>query len=53
MNPERHIPNIETEKSPAPKILKGAPEFFESREGKEQEDKGPLYIMMNLENHSI
>ena len=49
MNPERHIPKIETEKSPAPKILKGAPEFFESREGAEQEDKGPLYIMMNLE----
>lgn len=49
MNPEKYEPKIETEKSPAPKILKGAPEFFESREGAEREDKGPLYLMMNME----
>jgi len=39
---------IETKKFPEPKVLKGSPEFFESQEGKEQ-DKGPLYLMMNLE----
>ncbi|MEW6041117.1 MAG: radical SAM protein [Elusimicrobiota bacterium] len=49
MSIEGFEPKIETEKSPAPKVLRGMPEFLESKEGSEQEDKGPLYLMMNLE----
>ncbi|MFH1789934.1 MAG: radical SAM protein [bacterium] len=49
MSVEGFEPKIEDEKSPAPKILKGSPEFFESKEGNDREDKGPLYLMMNLE----
>ena len=46
------VPTIETEKKPA-KVLRGMPEFFEMREGKEQmeTDKHPDYLMMNLETN--
>ncbi|MEK7511953.1 MAG: radical SAM protein [Patescibacteria group bacterium] len=40
---------VEHEIAPTPKILKGSPEFFESKEKDEKEDKNPIYLMMNLE----
>lgn len=49
MSIDRLTPRIETEESPVSKVLRGSPEFFESKEGGEREDKGPLYLMMNLE----